>query len=533
LTSGCWYLTLQVGTNPTEATGGAGGAASSTSTGGAGGGPACVPGAVRSCYDGPAGTEGQGICAAGTQACASDGASWGPCAGEVLPQMEDCATPEDDDCDGLAPACQGKVLWAERFGDVASQYARAIAVDPSGNVVVVGEANGALDFGGGPISPPALFVVKLDPAGKHLWTRSFTTGGRCSAVAVGNGGDISVTGSFSGSVDFGGGPLTAGASSSKSMFVLELDAAGHHLWSKSFGDAAEGMGLAVDEAGDILLAGSYSGSPLNLGGAPLAVAGDADAFAAKLGGATGNHKWSLALSPSGADVSVAVAAGPGGSAVLAGSFIGQLTFGAKTLVNVGLGDMFVAMLDPTGNPLWSDSWGTAGKSIGATGVAADGAGDIWLTGGLSGSVVIGGGTLTSVSPWDTFAAKLDANGKAVFSRDFGGPWIVSEGPGPTVAVDKHGNALFAGPSKGVLDFGGGQIPGAGGMDAYLAKLTGNGDHVWSRRFGDAQEQRGTGVAADGEGNVLLLGELAGSANLGVGPLTSAGGTDIFIAKFSP
>ena len=55
-----------------------------------------------SCYSGPAGTDGVGICLAGTMTCNSDGTANGPCIGEVLPQLETCLTPEDDDCDGIA-----------------------------------------------------------------------------------------------------------------------------------------------------------------------------------------------------------------------------------------------------------------------------------------------------------------------------------------------------------------------------------------------------------------------------------------------
>jgi hypothetical protein len=61
----------------------------------------CVPGTVRSCYTGPDGTEGVGICRSGTQTCdrRPDGtASWSACAGAVLPGAEAC-NGVDDDCD--------------------------------------------------------------------------------------------------------------------------------------------------------------------------------------------------------------------------------------------------------------------------------------------------------------------------------------------------------------------------------------------------------------------------------------------------
>lgn len=67
------------------------------------GGPGClcVPGATESCYSGAAGTEGVGVCQAGTRTCDPDGLAWGPCMGQVLPGVEVCGDAEDNDCDGL------------------------------------------------------------------------------------------------------------------------------------------------------------------------------------------------------------------------------------------------------------------------------------------------------------------------------------------------------------------------------------------------------------------------------------------------
>jgi hypothetical protein len=59
----------------------------------------CSAGATRPCYDGPAGTEGVGICHAGSETC-DPGGSWGPCSGEQTPQPESCNC-LDDDCNGV------------------------------------------------------------------------------------------------------------------------------------------------------------------------------------------------------------------------------------------------------------------------------------------------------------------------------------------------------------------------------------------------------------------------------------------------
>src|SRR5262249_39227887 len=58
-------------------------------------GCSCVPNTTTSCYSGPAGTQGVGICKAGMQTCNAQGTGYGACMGEVLPAVEDCTTPQD------------------------------------------------------------------------------------------------------------------------------------------------------------------------------------------------------------------------------------------------------------------------------------------------------------------------------------------------------------------------------------------------------------------------------------------------------
>jgi hypothetical protein len=58
----------------------------------------CVPGATIACYSGPAGTEGVGVCKAGTHVCGANG-QWGACSGEVTPGPEVC-NGVDDNCNG-------------------------------------------------------------------------------------------------------------------------------------------------------------------------------------------------------------------------------------------------------------------------------------------------------------------------------------------------------------------------------------------------------------------------------------------------
>lgn len=59
----------------------------------------CEPKSKQSCYAGKDSTKNKGVCRAGDQVCADDGAKWGPCQGQVIPSPEIC-NGKDDDCDG-------------------------------------------------------------------------------------------------------------------------------------------------------------------------------------------------------------------------------------------------------------------------------------------------------------------------------------------------------------------------------------------------------------------------------------------------
>jgi hypothetical protein len=119
-----------------------------------------------------------------------------------------------------------------------------------------------------------------------------------------------------------------------------------------------------------------------------------------------------------------------------------------------------------------------------------------------------------------------------------GPWAKRFGGtgsdyGTTVAVDGTGNVYVAGYFQGSADFGGGVLTSAGGVDLFLAKYTAAGAHLWSKRFGGTGDEQVSSIVLDASGNIFLAGKFTGTGNFGGSSFTSAGQQDGYLAKYSP
>jgi hypothetical protein len=503
-----------------------------------GGTQLCAPGTTTPCYDGPAGTEDVGICKAGTKTCAADGMSWGACAGEVLPQPVDCASGVDKHCDGSVAACKGPLIWAARFGDVSDQFGSGICSDPSNDIVVTGSFNGTIDFGGpSDILTSAggrdVFVAKLDPSGGFVWSKSYgdVADQFGAGIATDGVGGAVVTGVFAGTVDFGGGPLTA--ASPGDVFALKLHADGSYDWSQRFGGAAGQVASAVatDAPGNVALVGAFYGT-INFGGAAdgLTSNGAGDIFVAMLH-PDGSYHWSKSFGDAANQTAYGVATNATGDVVVTGTFQGTVNFGGADLVSAGGGDLFVAKFDAAGNHKASARFGDASDQLGYA-VAMDAQGNVVVTGALWGSIDLGGtlGTLTSAGDSDVFVLALDPLLVPVWGKRFGD---TSQQIAYGVTLDAAGSAIVTGAFAGSVDFGGGPLASAGLTDLFIAKLDSKGAWLWSRRAGGPGNDDGNAVAVDGAGNALLIGSFAQTVDFGGTTLVSMGGEDVFVAKYGP
>ncbi|MEW6271201.1 MAG: hypothetical protein AB1689_18115 [Thermodesulfobacteriota bacterium] len=302
-------------------------------------------------------------------------------------------------------------------------------------------------------------------------------------------------------------------------------------WSRRLGgvgyDAVRGV--AVDAAGNVIVVGSFQGA-VDLGGGALTSAGEDDMFVAKYS-AAGAHLWSKRLGGGGYDVAYGVAVDGSGAIVLAGAFGGAVDFGGGALTSAGGTDVVVAKYSPMGVVQWAKRFGAAADDA-AYAVAVDGNDDVVLTGFFQGTVSFGGTALASVyGGLDAFVVKLTGGaGAHVWSKNFacGSPDL-----GYGIAVDAAGDVAVTGAFRGTMNLGGGVLTSAGLYDGFVVKLTAQGAHLWSKRFGGTASDFGNGVAADDAGAVIVTGSYAGTVDFGGGALASAnGGVDAFLVKYS-
>jgi len=498
--------------------------ASSSGTGGTGGAGGCSMSQTHSCYDGPPGTAGQGLCQAGTQSCDGNG-TWGPCMNQVLPVTEDCSKLGDEDCDGYA--CS-ETIWAALYGDTGSQSVRATASDSAGNIMVTGQLDGSITFGTTMLvssGPYDIYLARLDKDGNAIWAKQYGSpmGPRTPhGVRVDPAGNVILAGYFSGSMAFGNTTLTA---TDYDVFVAKIAANGTPMWAKQFGSSPgdqKAYGLAVDAAGNIALAGYFDGT-LDFGCGAIASGGNfLTGFVAKLD-TDGNCVFTNQLVLSGQMNSVTF--DTSGNVVAAGEVMNGASY-----------DWFIIRYDGVGNLAWSQMMGSDVADDEAKSVAVDSAGNIYVTGYFQSTFVVASDpskNLVSAGGQDVALIKLQpTSGSILWTKRFGD---ASNQIGMGVAVDKHDGVVVTGDFGGSISFGGAtHTETFGSTDAFLAKFRPDGTFVWSRSYGGsgADAIQSVSISLD---DTILFGEstYGPTIDLGTGPLTVTGTTAGALAKIAP
>jgi hypothetical protein len=386
----------------------------------------------------------------------------------------------------------GGFIWAKMIIQGTSLNYTALTVDQAENVYVTGNFSGTVDFDPGAgvsnltsVLSSDQFILKLDQNGDFIWAKRIAANNTDagSSIKIDDLGNILLTGSFYGTVDFDPGVGTSNITvGGTSCFILKLDNNGDYIWAKHVTgtNPVAGYSIALDNLGNVSLTGYFNGTA------------DFDP-------------------------------GPG--------IVNHSSNGSR--------DIFVLKLDITGNYLWSGSIGGSGQDDGWC-IAADQSGNNFITGHFNGTVDFDPGAgvsnLTGASS-EVFVLKLDVNGLLIWAKNIGGG--ISNN-GISIDVDNLGNAYTTGYLNGTADFDPGlgvsNLTASGTHDIFLSKLNSMGDYVWAYNFGGTSADQGWAVTVDDQGAIYSTGYFQETADFDPGvaivDLVSVSLRDAFIQKLS-
>jgi hypothetical protein len=452
--------------------------------------------------------------------------------------------------------------WVQTAGSSLPDEGRAVAVDASDMIYVLGNFEDVIDLDPGTGTDlrasnggTDLFLQKLDASGSLIW--AITIGGSFddsgNSITTDAQGNVYICGAFVDAVDMDPGAGTeihTASGTSLDAFVVKLDPSGTFLWAKSFGSTTWNdaiTAVATDDLSNVVISGYFRSSvDFNSGAGTdnhTSNGGD-DVFITKLS-AAGVYDWTVTFGGSGEDKSTALAISQPGDIHCTGFFDGTVDFDPSGPTDDhqsnGGSDVFVQKLDAAGLFIWAQSFG-GNSDDKSNGVALDANNDVYLGGyfRLTADMDPGAGTdsLSSNGVFDAFVSKLDASGDYLWSRSFGGTFD-DEATG--IAVDDDQNVYATGYFSSTVDFD----PGPGvkehsavgaSIDVFVVKLNSTGDYFLSEAFGGSAPNLGNNVAIDNSGNIYIVGTYGGPADFD--PTTAfdihsnVGDDDAFVWKYN-
>jgi len=217
---------------------------------------------------------------------------------------------------------QGQLVWSRTFGTGNDDFGLATDQTPDGGFLMGG-------FWG---NPRTGFILKTDAFGTPVWQRNVgLSNAWVNYVEALPGGDIFIAGQYAG--PYGG----------QDVFAARLNSLGNPIWTRSYGMAGND-GIDWDLAGKV----SPSGN-LILSASTSSMGQGNDLMLLNLNGANGNVVWSRVMQGSGDDRSHFVN-------YTSNNLI--LQSGYTTTWGNGGADVLFNVYDTLGNRLWSKTYGS-------------------------------------------------------------------------------------------------------------------------------------------------------------------------------
>lgn len=294
----------------------------------------------------------------------------------------------------------------------------------------------------------------------------------------------------------------------------------------------EGLAISVDGSGNSYVTGYFSGT-VTFGITTLTSAGSYDIFIIKYD-PSGNIVWAKSAGGNNTDYGYGISIDGSGNSYVSGAFFSgsSANFSGTTLAGAGSFDIFIAKYNSAGTLQWVKSAGSTLSDYGNA-IKTDGSGNSYVTGYFNGTAVFASTTLTSAGSDDIFIAKYDANGVLLWVKQEGGASSNDDGNG--ISIDNSGNSYVTGVYSGNTTFFGSpniSLTTAGGYDIFVAKFDPSGNALWAKGSGGIGTDFGYGISTDGtSGASYVTGYFSNTAVFSGVSLSSSGASDMFVAKY--
>ncbi|MDQ2769983.1 MAG: T9SS type A sorting domain-containing protein, partial [Bacteroidota bacterium] len=355
-------------------------------------------------------------------------------------------------------------------------------------------------------------------------------------------GNVYLAGGFAGTATFGSVTLTT--TNPQEAFVARWNATSGFVWAiKGTGSATTGRNLATAIAYSssiLFVAGNFTSSTLTLGSSTTtltnAQAGTSDIFVARLstsGGVSGGYP--KRAGGTGNDYATAICTYLNTYFYVGGVSGGNATFDNYTLAPAGgFIARYYGYVSPSPLPISPAPVVSAGAAVNALYYASS---SVYAAGTFnSAAATVGGSVLTSAGGDDVFVTKLNYLNLLTmnWTRQAGG-----SGNDVARSLLVSGSNVFVGGSyqSPGITFGTTSLTNPGVANLFVSKLL---DAGTSATYAWALQNGGTSTDASNSANALaqygssvyVAGAFSGTATFGSQSLTSAGGSDVLLAKIA-
>ncbi|MCI1266295.1 MAG: T9SS type A sorting domain-containing protein [Saprospiraceae bacterium] len=448
--------------------------------------------------------------------------------------------------------------YVKAMGGPSTDIGSSVSLDAKGNLYTAGSFEETVDFDAGPLSyllksngARDIFITKMDSKGELIWAKNIggdkSDDGRYMSTDL--SGNIYITGTFQGTVDFDPGPglFPLTSQNKDDLFILKLNADGNFLWAYQFNASTyiDINALVLDAQNNVYLTGYFNERiDFDFGSSEyyLSPFGQEDIFILKMN-ASGQFLWARQLGGKSFELVNDLTIDIEGNVITTGQFTGTTDFdpGPDTfqLTTNGIADIFISKINPSGNFVWAKSIGGLAEESGRT-LVTDPMGNIYLAGEFHGPVDFdpGSGTriLTPKGSKDLFLLKLTDEGNYIWAQQIGNSTARSS----DVTLDKKNDLYLTGIIEGITDLDPGtgiyELGAPNTFSIFTLKLDKNGIFNWAYSIEANLSDVGFQILVDPTLNVYLMSSFTGYVDFdpgsGVENISTNGFYDIFLHKMS-